>query len=302
MTRIALLSAPTDLGLRPPEPGGVPGTGKAPEALREAGLHRRLLESGAVDAGVVLPGRYVDDDATRGLDVVRNQAALIDHARRLADRLVAVTAQGRAPLVLGGDCSLLVGIGLANARAWHAGLVHVDGHTDFRHPGSDDAIGSVAGEDLAAAVGLHLPAIADLDGLSPYFDPRRTVQVGCRDDDEDREEVASVIADVVPASAVLRDGPGAAARVGAVVRDRPYWLQLDVDVLDPSVMPAVDSPDPGGLTVDALVALLRALAPGAVGASVTVFDPDLDPTGALAVLLADVVVEGFGALGTAIRA
>ena len=73
----------------------------------------------------------------------------------------------------------------------------------------------------------------------------------------------------------------------------------DVDVLDPSVMPAVDSPDPGGLTVDALVALLRALAPGAIGASVTVFDPDLDPTGEYAALLADVVVDGFGELGTA---
>lgn len=64
-------------------------------------------------------------------------------------------------------------------------------------------------------------------------------------------------------------------------------------------MPAVDSPDPGGLTVDALVALLRALAPGAIGASVTVFDPDLDPTGEYAALLADVVVDGFGELGTA---
>ena len=33
---IALLSAPSNLGLRPPQPGSVPGTAKAPEALREA--------------------------------------------------------------------------------------------------------------------------------------------------------------------------------------------------------------------------------------------------------------------------
>ena len=224
MTRIALLSAPTGLGLRPPEPGGVPGAGKAPESLREAGLHRRLLESGAVDAGVELPGRYVDDDATRGPGTVRNQTALVENARRLADRLVAVTAQGLAPLVLGGDCSLLVGMGFANARAWRGGLVHVHGHTDFRHPSGSDAVGSVAGEDLAAAVGLHLPAIADLDGFGPYFDPDRTVHVGCRDDDEECEAADSVIADVVPASAVLQDGRSAAARVGAVVGAGRCWL------------------------------------------------------------------------------
>jgi len=83
---IALVSAPTNLGLRPPQPGSVPGSAKAPEALREAGLHERLLASGALDAGLVIPGRYVDDDATRAPGRVRNEAALVEHARRLADR------------------------------------------------------------------------------------------------------------------------------------------------------------------------------------------------------------------------
>ena len=295
---IALLSAPSNLGLRPPQPGAVPGTAKAPEALREAGLHRRLEAVGAVDAGVVLPGRYVDDDATRPRGWVRNEAALIEHARRLAARLRALRAEGRVPLVLGGDCSLLVGIGVANAAGERAGLVHVDGHTDFRHPGGRDPVASVAGEDLAAAIGLHTAAVSDIDGVAPYFDRHRTVHIGCRDDDEDLDEVRAALADVVPASEVLAVGAEAvAARVRRVMGGTPYWLQLDVDVLDPSVMPAVDSPDPGGLTAAALVDLLRALAPAAIGASVTVFDPDLDPDGGLAALLADVLVEGLGRLG-----
>jgi arginase len=54
---IALVAAPTNLGLRPPQPSSVPGCAKAPEALREAGLHARLVAAGAIDAGVVLPGR-----------------------------------------------------------------------------------------------------------------------------------------------------------------------------------------------------------------------------------------------------
>ncbi|GAA4743476.1 arginase family protein [Amnibacterium soli] len=298
---IALLSAPSNLGLRPPQPGSVPGTAKAPEALREAGLHERFGRLGVLDAGAVLPGRYVDDDATRPPGFVRNEVALVDHARRLAVRLEAVRAAGHAPLVLGGDCSLLVGVGIANARSWRAGLVHVDGHTDFRHPGGAEPVASVAGEDLAAAIGLHTAAVSDVDGLAPYFDHRRTVHLGCRDDDEEREEVAGAIADLLPVTEVRRVGLDAAvARVRAGTANRPYWLQLDVDVLDTSVLPAVDSPAPGGLVPDELVALLQALAPGAVGASVTVFDPDLGLDGRYAALLTKVLVEGFGALGAVV--
>jgi len=76
-----------------------------------------------------------------------------------------------------------------------------------------------------------------------------------------------------------------------------YWLHLDVDILDPAVMPAVDSPSPGGLDPADLVELLRALAPGAAGAQVTVFDPDLDPDGRHAALLTDILIEGLEFLG-----
>ena len=76
-----------------------------------------------------------------------------------------------------------------------------------------------------------------------------------------------------------------------------YWLQLDVDVLDLSFMPAVDSPDPGGLDPEQLVELLKALASGAIGAQVTVFDPDLDPDGRYARLLTKIIAAGMADLG-----
>ncbi|MFF2372292.1 arginase family protein [Agromyces sp. NPDC058110] len=296
---IALLAAPSNLGLRPPSPGSVPGTAKAPEALREAGLHARFLRSGATDAGVVLPGRY-RDDADAAARRVRNHDALIDHSLRLADRVGALLDAGAAPLVLGGDCSILVGTGLALRRRGRFGLVHLDGHTDFRHPGNSDACASVAGEDLAAAIGLHWPAISDLEGRAPYFAARDTVHIGCRDDDEHTDEARGLLADLVPAGDVRRDAAAAIERTTRVVHDHAldgYWLHLDVDVLDPAFMPAVDSPDPGGLAPDALVALLTALAPRAAGAQVTVFDPDLDPDGRHARLLADVLAAGLRDLG-----
>jgi arginase len=298
---LALISAPSNLGLRPPQAGAVPGTAKAPEALREAGLFSRFTADGAADAGVVLPGRYLAE-VQPGQGRVRNQEAILEHAARLAARIRAQLDADRAPLVLGGDCSLLLGAGLALRPRGRYGLVHLDGHTDFRHPGNSADSASLAGEDLAAAVGLHWPA---LSGAGPYFQPGDTVHAGCRDDDEHLAEAGTVLAQVIPARQIRRDGAEAtAAAVLATVAASGldgYWLHIDVDILDPACMPAVDSPAPGGLAPAELTGLLAALAPQASGAQVTVFDPDLDPGGQHAALLASILASGLGQLGDGTR-
>ena len=69
--------------------------------------------------------------------------------------------------------------------------------------------------------------------------------------------------------------------------DWPFWVHFDVDVLDQATMPAVDTPGSPGIDLDDVAAILRSLvaASRCRGMSVTIFDPDLDPTGELAVLL-----------------
>lgn len=298
---ITLISAPSNLGLRPPEPGSVPGAAKAPEALREAGLFARFADRGATDSGVVLAGRYVDDDATRPTGQVRNEGAMLDHSQRLAARIGTALDRGEAPLVIGGDCAILLGAGIATARRGGVGLVHVDGHTDFRHPGNSDECASVAGEALAAAVGHHWPAIADVEGLGPYFSAPRTAHIGHRTDDEDLDEVRGILGRVSSAADVLSLGADRIGAESAAVAGSAYWLQVDVDVLDPAVMPAVDSPDAGGIGAAELTELLRELAPHAVGASITVFDPDLDPDGRYARLLVEILTDGLRELGSTHR-
>ncbi|MEI5584850.1 MULTISPECIES: arginase family protein [unclassified Agromyces] len=297
---VDLIAAPTNLGLRPPEPGAVPGTAKAPEALREAGLSERMARLGARDAGVVLADRYRPD--VRPGDALRNQSAILAHTRRLADRVSASLDSGRAPLVIGGDCSLVLGPALALRRRGRFGLAYLDGHGDFRHPGHDEAATTLGGEALAAAVGLHVAAVSDLDGLRPLIAGRDAVQVGCRDDEVDLTELGATLGDVIPAREVRESGAAAAAArvLDVLARDDldGFWIHVDVDVLDPRWMPAVDSPDPGGLGPDELVALLAALAPRAIGADVAIFDPDLDPDGSAARRLVDVVEAGFARLGS----
>lgn len=288
----SIISAPTNLGLRPPEPGATPGTSKAPEALREVGLFDRLIAHGAEDSGVVLPARYLDDADPRH-ERVRNHNTLLEHADRLADRIDVEIARGRRPIVIGGDCSVLVGIGLALRRGSPAGLVHVDGHTDYRNPQNSHECGALAGEDLAAVTGKHWPSLSDHRGLGPYFLPENAVQVGCRDDDDDLVEVSRDLRLVVRASEIVDAGAPAAveAITAALAHTAGWWLHVDVDVLDPQVMPAVDSPDTGGLTAEQLTDLLRGLVPGCIGVDICVYDPDLDPHLRYAKLIAR-IVEG----------
>lgn len=102
---------------------------------------------------------------------------------------------------------------------------------------------------------------------------------------------------VVSAVEALHEPSESLAARACAVAGTGYWLQVDVDVLDPSLMPAVDSPDPGGFGLDELIDLLDRLAPSAVGASVTVFDPDLDPDGRSARVVTHLIVAGLSRLG-----
>jgi arginase len=138
-----------------------------------------------------------------------------------------------------------------------------------------------------------------MDGFGPYFQPARTVHIGHREDDAGASEARRKLGLVVSAQEALSQTPDAIAAAALAVAGAGYWLQIDVDVLDPSVMPAVDSPDPGGFAVNELTELLAQLAPSAIGASVTVFDPDLDPDGQYSLVVTDVIVDGLARLGVA---
>jgi arginase len=186
---------------------------------------------------------------------------------------------------------VLVGVGLAMRRRENVGLVHIDGHTDYRNPGNSTECASLAGEDLAAVTGKHWRTIADHRGLGPYFEPANTVHLGCRDDDDDREEVERDLRLVVPASRVMTgDIPSLVDELTtALAHTDGWWLHVDIDVLDPEAMPAVDSPSYGGLTVVELGQVLRELVPGCLGIDFTVYDPDLDPELVYARVLARVI-------------
>jgi arginase len=262
--RLTLLDAPSNLGLRPPAEGVVPGVYKLAGALRDAGILGLL---GAEDAGVVTPPRY--DPAWDGR-TLRNAPQLAAYTERLAGRVRALLDAGTFPVVLGGDCSILIACLRAAAAATDLGLVFVDGHLDYRHPGNSPATIAAAGEDLAIVTGLGPAA---LTAPSPLVEPGAVVAVGSRPDDVFAAEVRERGVSVITASEA-QSAPDIALPSSAAV-----WLHVDLDVLDPQVLPAVDSPAPGGLGHDDLGRLLAHVLADerVIGIDVTIYDPDLDP-------------------------
>jgi arginase len=248
---------------------------------------------------VVVPPRYDRGDWQEG-DGVFNAAAIAGYTRRLADRIEHHVRVGDFPVVLGGDCSINLGAALALRRIGRYGLAVVDASPDFRHPGNSDRVGAAGGEEVALATGRGQEDLTNLEGLRPYLRDEDVRYFGIRDYfEEDRAELADLKIPVVTVGDLREWGAQALGSVTRQAFEIPqldgFWVHLDADVLDPSVMPAVDSPDPEGLTPDELAALLRPLLASAhcVGLNVTIYDPDLDPEGTAGALLTDTVVAAF---------
>lgn len=292
--RTAVLDAPSNLGLRPPEKWTVPGCYKLAGALRDCGLVSRI---GAEDAGYVVPPRYARGNWKPG-DGVFNAPGIATYSKKLADRLEVLFDDGRFPVVLGGECSILLGPALALKRRGRYGVAYLDGHSDFRHLGNSDHVGAAGGEALALVTGRGQPDLTDLEGLGPYVQDADVVSIGIRDDDWG-PELRDLGIPVWEASRIRAEGADTAADavLAHLRRDEldGFWVHVDVDILDPSVMPAVDSPDPGGLDGDEFVTLLTTLvaSPACVGIHIGIFDPDLDPDGHLATTLTNMLVPAL---------
>jgi arginase len=294
MTPIVVLDAPSNLGLRMPAPGVVPGCYKLAGAVRD----QRFLERiGAADGGYLVPPRYDISNWSKG-DGIYNGEGVALYARRLADRVAAYVDRGDFLVVLGGDCSILLGPSLALRRRGRFGLAYLDGSADFLRLSNAGRVGASAGETLALITGRGQSDVVDIDGLSPYFQDGDVVVLGNRDDDEDLPHLAKAGIPCWTAPAIRRTGPVTVAADTLAIFDHldGFWVHVDADVLDSEVMPAVDAPDPGGLDFADLIELLRPLLADdrCVGMQLTIFDPDLDHDGTLAAALTDAMVAALG--------
>jgi arginase len=301
--KLVVLDAPTNLGLRPPRPGVVPGVAGMPRALRARRLVQRL---GATDGGAVESPPYsADPDFAVGF---RNGGGIRLFSERLAERTRPLVRSGAFPIVLGGDCSVLVGTILGLKPLGRYGLVFIDGHDDFspvRDPDKFRGLVTAAGQDLALATGRGPAALADIQGARPYVAEADVVVFGMYHDPSDAKDYDLALLDSTSIRQRRIDWiravgvREAAEETMRWLESKPldgYWIHVDADVLDQSVMPAVDSPNPNGLYFDELAQALQIFlsSPKAVGLEITIYDPELDPDGVYGDRLADTIVRAFG--------
>jgi arginase len=279
---VSIIGAPSSIGIRPYDTSGeARQLDRAPGVLRELGLVARL---DATDLGDVVPPPY--RDFTRPPARARNEEGVQQYSYALADRVAAGVEDGRFALVLGGDCSIVLGSLLGAGRQMgRIGLAYIDAHADFATP-EESRTGSVASMCLALAVGRGDSVLARLAGSAALAHAEDVALIGRRDEHEPSYGHAALgisgILDL-PHSVYTRSDSSALASVALarVGRDElgGFWIHVDADVLDPLVMPAVDSPEPGGPGIAELAALLAPLVehPRARGMQITLYDPALDP-------------------------
>jgi arginase len=271
-----LLGAPLDSS------GAGRGERKAPSALRAAGLVGALDAQDAGDADTVLSDAI--RDPVTGLIGL---GGLVRASQVLRSTLLTLLRSGGRPLVVGGDCTILLGIlaAMRDQTDSRIGLWFLDGHADF-YDGSTSPTGEGADMDLAIATGHGPAGLVDLV-QPPLVTTRNIVLLGHRrpeDDPDVAEELGFLPADLfhLDANTITEIG---AARVGQETERRlasaveRAWLHLDLDVLDADALPAVTYPQSHGLDWHDLSALMAPLlaSPLLAGVSVTDYNPDRDP-------------------------
>jgi arginase len=267
------------------------GTGRAerdaPTALRAKGLAKLVgADLGDAATNVISTERDRETGVRALSDTLRAAHALSEVVTRALQEMPE-----RRALVIGGDCSLLLGVFPALRQTLgRVCLWFVDGHPDYLDGAGSDT-GETADMDLAILTGEGPAPLVGLGGPPPMVALNDVVLVGHRTrglDPASAAELARLPAGLrrIDAPAVIDDPRVAGAAAAAMLGERgpKVWLHVDVDVLDEKSLPAVTYPQLDGPDWDQLAELIRPLTavPGLVGVSVADYRPDLDPDGGYA--------------------
>jgi arginase len=293
ISELALIGVPSSAGARQT---GLEG---APAALRAAGLLERLRANGldVVDLGDHPPVSFRPDPEHPRQ---QNAPLVASVARQTADSVDRALASQRLPLVLGGDCSISVGV-IAGLLRHHLrlGLLYFDGDLDLNTP-ETTLSGIFDGMVMAHVLGRGTPQLAGIGPRHPLLSEEDVVLFGYDVGSGwiDPPELAALERSRMSKYplANVRADPVAAARDALLrleSRSDTILVHFDVDVMD---FPATDVIHPNGLDLDSAFAALRVFiaAPRCAAVVVTEFNAEGDPDGSHA---ASLVHNLVGALG-----
>lgn len=240
------------------------GTGRAPQAIRDA--------SESIETYSPFLDRDLEDICFSDLgDLSLSGVSLDDDLKLILEATTRLLQEGARPLCLGGEHTITLPIVQAlQAFSQDFVVIHADAHTDLRD--------KYEGSPLNHATVIR--RVADVVG------PERIIQLGIR---SGTKEEFSWMRDHFT---LLDWGQAAEKKLFQRIGDRPVYLTLDLDVLDPACFPSTGNPEPGGWFYQDLERLLQALERlHLVGADVVELNPAVDPCEVGAITAARIVRE-----------
>ena len=281
MKKPIIIEAPSNLGLKEPAPGKEPGTKLFSKALLRTDFTKKI--NVPLIVSVEPPPYDIRIDEKSG---IRNADLISRYSLNLANTIIDSQTKGYFSIVLGGDCSILLGCTLGLKQIGDYGLFFLDGHTDYMLP-KQSATAGAAGMDLALVTGNGPDILSNMQTLGPYIKEENVFCAGNR-------EYIDWYVETIKKSKIQYYDLRKLQEVGQpgiistnflnMVSDKGlkgFWIHLDVDVLDDQIMPCVDSRTEGGLSYEELHTLLKPLlvSQNCCGINITIFDPTLDETG-----------------------
>ena len=292
--KIAIIGAPSSAA------AFLPGSEKAPAALRAAGLVERLQSIGyeVSDMGDCAPRLFADDDEHKRS---RNIPEIVASLNDLKPRAEMALKSGALLLVLGGDCTQIIAM-LAGARRYykHMSLLWFDRDADLNTPASTPS-GRLDGMGLAAIVGKGSPELVRFWGEPPLVREPDTLIYGLvRVDPPEQEFLTRSPMRHVYAVDIQAKGAQKAAQeaLGHLhTGTREFMLHVDLDVIAQEELPAVNVPDSGGLSFAEVQNSLSEFVKqkSLLALDIAQYNPDKDTDGSAARKVVDLLTEGLAA-------
>jgi agmatinase len=169
-----------------------------------------------------------------------------------------VLSEKKFPILLGGDHLITLPIIEEILTIYpHLHLLQIDAHTDLRE--------DYLGEPLSHSTVMR--KVVDHLGEGRLF------QIGIRSGTEEEFKLARKMKSIVSLE------PSSLSSTIKRLRNLPVYITLDLDVIDPSLLPGVGTPEPGGLNFQEFIFLLKKLQGlHVIGFDVVELTPDYDPT------------------------
>lgn len=281
METLGVLGVPSSAGARRP------GQGRAPQAFRRAALVDHLRSAGIVvrDYGDLPETAYAPDEANPR---AQNVPLVREVASRVAMHVHRIVGDQATPLVLGGDCTLTLGVvaGMIGSDT-PLRLIYFDGDADMKTP-TDSTSGILDGMGLAHLVGHGVEELSSFGARYPLLAANDVLLFGYNSEsrwfravERERLEQSGILA--YPVSE-LRGRAADMARLALTKFDRQgtrLLVHFDVDVIDFDDFPVADVPHHGGLGFSEAFEALHVFvaSPNFAGLVITEFNVDRDPEG-----------------------